>query len=247
MKSTSTISVVFIALVAISSCGEKTSSAAAINRNDSVQKQQLSDSVLMANQSRTLDPHSEDMLRIVEKINTSIDQHQRTNNFDMEFAKLMSIQHQAAIELTGLELRVGTNDDLRELAQTMSEYQEKQIGELMQIVRDTRLKMSEGKQDTSAANINFIDSVLNKSRLTYQLMSDAEPTGNIDLDFAKLMLSQHKQTSDISEIAAKNTKNPKLKKLAQQMISTHEDGLKELQKWLKKYESKGGEGGEKKA
>jgi uncharacterized protein (DUF305 family) len=57
-------------------------------------------------------------------------------------------------------------------------------------------------------------------------------TGDFDRDFANIMLLNHQEAVDISEMAATTVKDPEIKEMAQRMVADHKSEIEQLKKFI---------------
>ncbi len=60
------------------------------------------------------------------------------------------------------------------------------------------------------------------------------PTGNTDVDFAKMMIPHHQGAIDAARIEVQSGKDPMLKKMAEKIIKDQEKEISELKEWVSK-------------
>ena len=68
-------------------------------------------------------------------------------------------------------------------------------------------------------------------------MHQMEMTGNVDKDFAMLMISHHQAAVDMAQLELESGKDDDLKKMAQNIISTQKKEINELQSFLDKHKN----------
>lgn len=58
-------------------------------------------------------------------------------------------------------------------------------------------------------------------------------SGNPDIDFVKGMIAHHQGAVDMAKIQLKYGKDPEMRRLAENIISSQEVEIKEMKKWMK--------------
>ncbi|EJF91000.1 CopM family metallochaperone [Bartonella tamiae] len=60
-------------------------------------------------------------------------------------------------------------------------------------------------------------------------------TGDADQDFVRSMIPHHKGAIDMAKVVLRYGQDPKIKKLAENVINAQEKEIKEMQDWLNKH------------
>lgn len=69
----------------------------------------------------------------------------------------------------------------------------------------------------------------------HQPMMDAAKIKDADVSFVKGMIAHHQGAIEMARIELKYGKDPKLKKLAQNIISAQQQEIKFMQQWLRQH------------
>jgi len=69
-------------------------------------------------------------------------------------------------------------------------------------------------------------------------MSSMEPSGNTDVDFARLMLPHHQAAIDMAQTQLLHGTDPQMRRLAQEIIVDQQSEVELMQLWLKQHELK---------
>lgn len=161
----------------------------------------------------------------MKKMMDKMHQMEKTYNADYDLAASMKEHHQGAIDMSSAEISSGSDSQLKEMAQKMSEKQQKEIAELEGI-------MSQSKAGTK--NYDDNDQGLGKAMMDNMtsMMKMPEPTGSTDKDFAAMMVKHHKDGIMMGQAILKYAKIPKFKSMAEKMIDDQQKDIKELENWL---------------
>ena len=146
-----------------------------------------------------------------------------TNDPEIDFPKMMIMHHQAAINMGNVQIQNGSNDSLKRFSQKMINAQQQEIQEL------NMLLASETVNNNVPAFMMELMDHMNKM----DEMADVQHiTGDLDNDFATLMIFHHNSAIENSEAYLMYGTNTQLKALAQQMIDDQKKEIKELSDWL---------------
>jgi uncharacterized protein (DUF305 family) len=64
-----------------------------------------------------------------------------------------------------------------------------------------------------------------------------DPTGDADVDFARMMIPHHQSAVDMSKTLLEHGKDAKLRKMAQAIIKSQTKEIAEFQSWVKAHRS----------
>ena len=147
----------------------------------------------------------------------------KTNDPEIDFLKMMIVHHEGAISMAKVELEAGKDDSLKRTAQKVINDQQAEIEELKTILNSlstdntdpafTMEQMDNMKKGGKAADVQMI-------------------TGDIDNDFATLMIIHHQGAIDNSSAYLHHGNNSQIKVKATSMINMQTMEIQELADWL---------------
>lgn len=148
----------------------------------------------------------------------------KTNDPEIDFPKMMIMHHQGAINMGNVQIQEGKNDSLKRISQKMITAQQMEIQEL-----NTFLATQTANNSVPAFTMEQMDHMKKMDEMAdVQLL-----TGDIDNDFATLMILHHNSAIENSEAYLMYGNNAQLKTMAQKMIDDQKKEIKELSDWLK--------------
>lgn len=147
-----------------------------------------------------------------------------TNDPEIDFPKMMIMHHQGAINMGNVQIAEGKNDSLKRFSQKMVSMQEMEIDELQDIF--------ESETENNAVP-EFTQEQMDHMMKMDQIADVQLITGDIDNDFATLMILHHNSAIENSESYLKHGTNDALKEMAHEMIDAQKKEIKELSDWLK--------------
>jgi uncharacterized protein (DUF305 family) len=145
-----------------------------------------------------------------------------SGDFDMDFASMMIEHHKGAIDMSEQELKSGTDDKLKGMAQKIITEQKVEIAKLQEIVKNSKaskMKMGDGELEKSMSDMKTA-------------MSGMKMTGNMDKDYAMMMISHHESAVSMFKMELKNGMNAQLKQIAQKGISDQTKEINEFKSWM---------------
>lgn len=148
----------------------------------------------------------------------------KTNDPEIDFAKMMIMHHQGAINMGNVQIQRGSNDSLKRISQKMINAQQMEIQQLSTILSSETVNNS-----VPAFTMEQMDHMMKMDQMAdVQLL-----TGDIDNDFATLMILHHNSAIENSEVYLVYGTNTQLKTMAQMMIDDQKKEIEELSNWLK--------------
>ena len=147
----------------------------------------------------------------------------KTNDPEIDFPKMMIMHHQGAINMGNVQIQEGKNDSLKRFSQKMIAAQQLEIQQLSAIVASETVN-----NNVPAFTMEQMAHMMKMGQIAdVQLI-----TGDIDNDFATLMILHHNSAIENSEAYILYGNNAKLKAIAQKIIDDQLREIKELSDWI---------------
>jgi uncharacterized protein (DUF305 family) len=147
-----------------------------------------------------------------------------TNDPEIDFPRMMIMHHQGAINMSNVQIQSGANDSLKRISQKMIAAQQMEIQELNSIL---------ASQAVNNSVMEFTMEQMDHMEKMDQMSDIQLITGDIDNDFATLMIFHHNSAIENSEAYLMYGTNTQLKNMANMMIDAQKKEIKELSDWLK--------------
>jgi uncharacterized protein (DUF305 family) len=77
------------------------------------------------------------------------------------------------------------------------------------------------------------EAMMNAHHKMMEDMGQTAPTGNVDRDFARMMIPHHQGAIDMARVQLQYGHDPKLRAMAEEIIAAQEKEIGELNDWLK--------------
>ncbi len=148
----------------------------------------------------------------------------KTNDPEIDFAKMMIIHHQGAISMANVELQDGKNDSLKRTAQKIINEQQAEIMKFDSILAS----ITEDNSDPVFTKEQMDNMMKGGKAADVQLI-----TGDIDNDFATLMIVHHQGAIDNASAYLHHGNNAQLITMATNIVTTQVKEIGELADWLK--------------
>lgn len=148
----------------------------------------------------------------------------KTNDPEIDFARMMVMHHQGAINMSNVELQAGSNDSLKRVAQKIIIEQQAEIQQFNTILTGLAVDNS----DPSFSMEQMSNMMKMDSQADVQII-----TGDIDNDFATLMMIHHQSAIDNASAYLHHGNNTQLKIMATNIVNSQSKEIEELSNWLK--------------
>lgn len=139
-----------------------------------------------------------------------------TGDPDHDFAMMMKMHHQGAVEMADLEIKQGTNAQAKALASRIKAANQKEIKELTQF-------LSSHKPMSSASKFG-------QDAMTIMHSGNHSMNGKTDHDFASMMAQHHQQGVDMARAFLKEGRTSTMKTMANNVIKQQTKEIGELKK-----------------
>jgi uncharacterized protein (DUF305 family) len=146
-----------------------------------------------------------------------------SGDFDMDFANMMIEHHQGAIDMSEEEIKSGSDEKVKSMAQNIITKQKEEQSKLRDIVKNNKpMKMDMGKHEELSKGMDDMKAT----------MSGMKMSGNTDKDFAMMMISHHEAAIKMSKNELSHGMNAQLKQMAQKGISDQTKEIGEFKSWM---------------
>ena len=220
MKSTMFITAaLFTAGFFLQSCGNNSNDSVKTDTDTTMSKMNNMDSMGMKNMNNGM---MESMNGMIGKM----DAMKMTGDFDLDFANMMIMHHQAAIDMSGKELAKGNDAQVKTWAQNIITTQKAEIEQMETLVKNH--KMPEMKKEGGEMH-NELGETMKMMMAKTRAMT---MSGNTDKDFVMMMIPHHESAVTMAEDEISHGKHYELKKMAQKIIADQNKEIKDFNAWL---------------
>ncbi len=151
-----------------------------------------------------------------------------TGDFDLDFANMMMMHHQGAIDMSEMEIAKGTDAQIKAMAQNIITAQKTEIDKMQLLIKD--YKMPEVKKQTGEMH-----NELGETMKTMMGKINSMPmTANTDKDYVMMMIPHHEAAVKMAEDEIGHGKFAALKLMAQKMIVDQNKEIEEFKTWSAK-------------
>ncbi|TDE09196.1 DUF305 domain-containing protein [Dyadobacter psychrotolerans] len=169
------------------------------------------------------------MMTVMHDMMAEMETMKMTQDPDIDYAEMMKMHHMGAIEMAELELKSGINSEMKTMAQAIVEAQKKEITQL-----DSFLATS----TPTTMNMKFHMQMMEGMNRMGKQADLQIITGNIDQDFATLMIGHHQSATEMAQMQLLMGKNTQLKSLSTMIVEEQNKEIAQFQTWLLANRSK---------
>ena len=165
------------------------------------------------------------MAKMMQKMNAG----KPIGNTDHDFAHMMMAHHKGAVDVSEILLRDGKDATMRQMAEKIKADQQKEIADLDKVAErlDGSAKNYTPKDPTDKFQMKMDQSM--KS-----MMAPMTPSGNVDRDYAMMMVAHHTSAVQMAEAEVTLGKDAETKKMAQMMVAAQTKEIQQFNDWLAK-------------
>ena len=147
----------------------------------------------------------------------------KTNDPEIDFTKMMMMHHQAAINMSNVQLQVGKNDSLKRTAQKIIQEQQAEIAQFNTILTGLSVDNSD-----PSFSMEQMENMMKGGKIAdIQIV-----TGDIDNDFTTLMIVHHQGAIDNASAYLHHGNNTQLKAMATNIVKSQTMEIQEMSNWL---------------
>lgn len=217
------VAALFVNTCFLLSCGDSNNTAAKSGMDSSMNHEMQNDSMNAGKMQM-----NNSMMQLMNNTMAKVNSMKMSGDFDLDFANMMIMHHQAAIDMSEAEIAKGSDTEMKTMAQNIIAAQKAEIDQLQKFVKN--YKMPEGKKMNEDMH-NELSSIM-KSMM--DKMNNMQMTGNADKDFAMMMVAHHESAVKMAEDELSHGKQNELKKMAQKMIKDQNKEIADFKAWVAK-------------
>jgi uncharacterized protein (DUF305 family) len=149
---------------------------------------------------------------------------------DRAFIDAMVPHHQGAIAMAEVALKNAEHEEIKELSRNIVSTQQSEIEELKSIKQE-EFGTSNVPMEMSQEQMRGMGMMMDPQQLANQKPFDEA--------FIDAMIPHHRSAIEMAQVALENSDNPKIKELAQNIISAQQREIEQMKQWRKEWYPKG--------
>ncbi|WP_345955291.1 DUF305 domain-containing protein [Mucilaginibacter sp. PAMB04168] len=168
--------------------------------------------------------HDQDqMMSIMHQMMSKMDTMKMTKDPDNDFAMMMRMHHQGAIDMANLELKSGSDATMKQMAQSIMTSQQAEITQLTAFLASHPPHTNDPNFDTMQ-----MDNMKKAGKQAdLQIIN-----GDIDHDFAILMIGHHQSAIENARLELLHGQEQRMKTMATNIIDAQMKEIDQFQDWL---------------
>lgn len=165
-------------------------------------------------------------VEIMEKMDKDMSAMPSQHDADRDFAAMMKMHHQGAVEMAEIEIRRGTDATMKSMAQKILAAQKAEIGRFNALLQSG---------EKGRATDSFV-SALHHHTMKMTEMAKQPNVHDPDVAFAAMMIPHHQSAIDMATVYLKYATNPILIEIARNIIKSQQEEIESFQRWLNKHD-----------
>lgn len=165
-------------------------------------------------------------MTIMHNMNAQMSAMKMTGDADHDFANMMILHHQGAIDMANQELEKGNDATIKTMAQQIIDKQTAEKATLTSWLASHKLEPNAEGQAFDAEMTKVMEKMSNWKDI--QVL-----TGDADNDFAQLMIVHHQTATDNAQSILHHGQHDEIKQMAKTMIEDQNKEITDLTAWLK--------------
>ena len=154
-----------------------------------------------------------------------------TGNVNLDFVLEMIPHHEGGINMAKAIVKYGSNPEVKKIAENIITSQEAQVP----IMKQLKAKFEKEKPSSKADSEEYLEEYNKVKDKMFKEMQGVEITNNVDANFLQEMIYHHEGAIGMAKDILKYTKDPELRKLAENIVTTQSKGVEEMTALLKKF------------
>jgi uncharacterized protein (DUF305 family) len=145
---------------------------------------------------------------------------------DKAFIDAMVPHHQGAIEMARVALKNAEHEEIKELSHNIISSQQAEIEELKSIKKE-EFGTSQVPMEMSQEQMRGMGMMMDPQQLANQKPFDEA--------FIDAMIPHHRSAIEMAQVALESSDNPKIKELAQNIISAQQREIEQMTQWRQQW------------
>jgi uncharacterized protein (DUF305 family) len=165
-----------------------------------------------------------DLMQSMKKTSTTMTKTKMNGDFDYDFANLMIMHHQMAIDMSKVEIEKGSDQTIVNMAKGIVAAQEIEIREMQEFIKNYKVSATNNQTSNSFKISTEMKSMMDK-------MNEVNISQNIDRDYVAMMIPHHESAVKMSKMLLQFGTQNDLVDLSKNIIEDQTFEIDEFKKW----------------
>ncbi|MCR1950957.1 DUF305 domain-containing protein [Clostridium sp. DSM 100503] len=193
--------------------------------------QYVSSAINSSNTIEVKQGYNEEYQTIFKNMMNAMNAAPNTGNVNLDFVLEMIPHHEGGINMAKAIVKFSSNPEVKKIAENIITSQEAQIP----IMQELKAKFEKEKPSSKADSEKYLEEYNKVKDKMFKEMQDVEITNDINANFLQEMIYHHEGAIGMAKDVLKYTKDPELRKLAENIVTTQSKGVEEMTALLKKF------------
>jgi uncharacterized protein (DUF305 family) len=172
-------------------------------------------------------PMENELMQSMNKTNTAMNNAKMNGDFDYDFANLMIMHHQMAIDMSRVEIEKGSDQSIVRMGKGIVVAQEIEIRGMQQFVKNYKVQVTNNQTSNSFKIATEMKSMMDK-------MNTVKMTNNIDKDYVAMMIPHHESAVKMAKMQLQFGTQNAMVTLAKNIIEDQTYEIDEFKNWQTK-------------
>jgi uncharacterized protein (DUF305 family) len=173
------------------------------------------------NRSMSMNNH---LMQSMRKTSIAMNNSKMNGDFDYDFANLMSMHHQMAIDMSKVEIERGSDQTIINMAKGIVAAQEIEIREMQEFIKKYKIPIIKNQSSNSFKITTEMKSMMDK-------MNEINISENVDKDYVAMMIPHHESAVKMSKLQLQFGTQNDLVDLSKNIIEDQTFEIDEFKKW----------------
>ena len=181
----------------------------------------------------------EDLHKVMTKMMQKMESMKMSGDPDHDFAMMMAEHHQGSIDMSEIIVASGADQKIKALAQSILDKQSREQEQLRSHTKpetqDAHAAHKSGETSVAKENNSFASEMKKAMEEMKSQMTGMKMTGNLDHDFATMMIPHHQSAITMADAEISYGKDQEIKTIAEKIKSDSQKEIDELKQWLNNH------------
>ncbi len=172
-------------------------------------------------------PMENELMQSMNKTTTTMNNAKMNGDFDYDFANLMIMHHQMAIDMSSVQIEKGSDQTIKNMAKGIVVAQEIEIREMQQFIQNYKITKTNNQTSNSYKIATEMKSMMDK-------MNAVKMIDDIDKDYVAMMIPHHESAVTMAKMQLQFGTQNVLVDLSKSIVEDQSFEIDEFKNWQTK-------------